>query len=179
MFRIETDRLILRPPEDRDREALAAINGDPRVGEWLAGPMTREQSDALVDRMNAHFAEHGFGFGAVERKADAAVIGMAGLLVMGRDLPPGPAVEVGWRLSPDTWGQGYASEAGRAAVGWAFANLDLAEIIAITARTNLRSQAVMTRLGMVADPRRDFAHPRLADDHPLKEHVTFALKRPA
>lgn len=176
---IETDRLILRPPEDRDREAIAAVNGDPRVGEWLAGVQTRAQSDATVDRILAHIAEYGFGFWAVERKADEAVIGLAGLMMMGEDLPPGPAIEVGWRLAPSAWGGGYATEAARAALAWGFAHRDAPEIIAITAETNLRSQAVMRRIGMAPEPWRDFDHPRLASDHPLRRHVAFSIKRPS
>jgi RimJ/RimL family protein N-acetyltransferase len=176
---IETERLILRPPTDADRDALFALNADPRVGEWLVGPLDREAADALVDRVLAHIARHGFGFWTVERKADAAVIGMAGLLAMGADLPPGPALEVGWRFIPAAWGSGYATEAARGAIYWGFANRpDAGEIIAITARTNLASQAVMRRLGMVHEPWRDFDHPKLAADNPLRPHVTFSLKRP-
>jgi RimJ/RimL family protein N-acetyltransferase len=174
---IETARLILRPPQDRDRDALAAINGDPRVGAWLASTLSREESDALVDKVCAHITEHGWGFWAVERKGDAAVIGMTGLISMSEDLPPGPAVEVGWRLSPDTWGQGYATEGAQAALDWGFAELKLPEVIAITARTNLRSQAVMRRVGMTPEPWRDFEHPKLAPDHPLREHVLFSARR--
>jgi RimJ/RimL family protein N-acetyltransferase len=174
---IETDRLILRPPVDADRDAIAAVNGDPQVGAWLSGPLTRTQSDAFVDRMIAMIAEHGFSFWAVERKADGAVVGLAGLLAMGPDLPPGPALEVGWRFAPGAWGHGYATEAARAAVDWGFATQDVPEIIAITAHANLKSQAVMQRLGMVRDLAADFLHPKLAEDHPLRPHVTFRLKR--
>jgi RimJ/RimL family protein N-acetyltransferase len=176
---IETERLILRPPTDADRDALFALNADPRVGEWLSGPMDRAQCDALVDRVLASIAEHGFSLWPVERKADGAVIGMAGLLAMGADLPPGPALEVGWRFAPQSWGHGYATEAARAAIAWGFAHRPEApEVVAITARTNLRSQAVMRRLGMVHEPWRDFDHPRVPDGSPLKPHVTFSLKRP-
>ncbi|MBS0360821.1 MAG: GNAT family N-acetyltransferase [Proteobacteria bacterium] len=175
---IETGRLVLRPPTDRDRDAIAAINGDPRVGEWLAGPMDRAGSDAFVDRMLAHQAEHGFSFWAVEAKATGEVAGLAGLATMGADLPPGPCVEVGWRFSPASWGHGYASEAGRAALDWGFANRGWPEIIAITATINLRSQAVMRRIGMAPDPARDFEHPKLAADHPLRRHVLFSATRP-
>ena len=175
---IETPRLILRPPEDRDRAALAALNADPRVGEWLSGPLSPEENDALIGRVLAHIAEHGFGFWTVERKSDGAVVGMAGLLAMGADLPPGPALEVGWRLSPQTWGHGYATEAAQAAVDWGFAHRDAPEIVAITASTNLRSQAVMRRIGMVHEPWRDFDHPRVPKGSPLRPHVTFSLKRP-
>ena len=176
---IETERLILRPPEARDRAALAVITGAPRVGDWLAATLTPEQNDAMIERVLAHQAKHGFCLWAAERKADGTVIGMAGLMAMGADLPPGPALEVGWRLAPETWGQGYATEGARACLDWGFANRDMAEIIAITAATNRASQAVMLRLGMTPDPSRDFAHPKLADDHPLKAHVTYAIKRPA
>ena len=176
---IETERLILRPPTDADREPLFVLNADPRVGEWLSGPLSREANDALVDRVLAMIAEHGFSLWTVERKTDARVIGMAGLLAMGADLPPGPALEVGWRFAPESWGHGYATEAAKAAIAWGFAHRPEApEIVAITARTNLRSQAVMRRLGMVPEPWRDFDHPRVPDDSPLKPHVTYSLKRP-
>src|ERR1700761_6290881 len=163
---IETDRLILRAPEDRDRAEIAGFNGDPRVGEWLARTLTREESDAMVDRILGDIAEHGFGFWAVERKADRAVIGLTGLLVMGADLPPGPALEVGWRLAPSAWGHGYATEVARAAVDWGFANRDADEIIAVTAVGNLASQAVMCRIGMSPEPWREFDHPKLAAEQP-------------
>jgi RimJ/RimL family protein N-acetyltransferase len=176
---IETERLVLRRPEDRDREALLAMNADPRVAEWLAGPMTAEQNDALIARIQAHCDEKGYGFWAAERKSDGKVLGLAGLLTMGEDLPPGPALEIGWRFAVEAWGQGYATEGARAALAWAFAELDPPEVVAITARTNLRSQAVMRRIGMVPVPARDFDHPRVPDESPLKAHVTFVAARPA
>ena len=175
---IETARLILRPPGDADREAIFAINGDPEVHRWLAMTGTREESDAVVDRIQAMIAERGYGFWAVERKADGRVIGLAGLLAMGADLPLGPALEVGWRFAKAAWGQGYATEAAQASVDWGFATQDADEIVAITAASNLASQAVMRRIGMVRDPAADFLHPKLAEDHPLRPHVTFRLKRP-
>lgn len=170
---IETERLILRAPDDADRPALAAMNADPRVAATLGSALTRAESDALVDRIRVHIGVHGWGFWAVERKSDGAVIGLTGLLSMGEDLPPGPAVEVGWRLAYEAWGAGYASEAARAALAWGFAHVRPLEIIAITTRTNLRSQAVMRRIGMVPDPSRDFEHPKLAVNHPLRPHVTY------
>jgi RimJ/RimL family protein N-acetyltransferase len=174
---IVTERLVLRPPEPRDYEALFAVNGDPRVAAWLGGTQTREQSDAMLERNREHIASHGFGFWAIERAEDAAVVGLAGLLEMPEGFGPGPAIEAAWRLAPDAWGYGYATEAARAALDWGFAELKPPEIIAITAKMNLRSQAVMRRLGMAHEPERDFLHPRLAEDHPLRPHVTFSIRR--
>jgi RimJ/RimL family protein N-acetyltransferase len=175
---IETPRLILRAYTDADREAFAALNGDPRVGDWLGGAIDRAASDALLDRINADIAEHGWGLWAAERKADGQLLGFTGLATVKEGaLPVGAAVEIGWRLIPEAWGQGFATEGARAALDWGLANLDVAEVIAFTAATNLKSQAVMVRLGMTADPARDFDHPRLAEDHPLRRHVVYAARR--
>ena len=175
---IETERLILRAFRDEDREAFAAINGDPRVGDWLGGVIDRAASDAMLDRINSHIQEHGFGFWAAERRADGRLIGAIGLIVAGAQgpLPPG-ALELAWRLHPDAQGQGLATEGAAAARNWAFENLATDELVAMTASTNLASQAVMRRIGMTPDPSRDFDHPRLAEDHPLRRHVVFAARR--
>src|SRR3546814_3732503 len=77
---------------------------------------------------------------------------------------------MGWRLAYEAWGEGLATEGAAAALAWGFANLDTPEIVAFTARSNLRSQAVMRRIGMTPAPERDFLHPNLAHDHPLRPH---------
>lgn len=174
---IETDRLILRAFRDEDREPMAAINADPRVHEWLGGPITAEMTDATIERVNAHIAQHGYGFFAAERKADGKLIGMIGLQTVRDDLPPAPGVELGWRLTPEAQGSGLATEGAAVVLAWGFANLDRDELIAFTAHNNLRSQAVMRRIGMAHDPARDFDHPVLADGHPLRRHVVFVAKR--
>lgn len=175
---IETDRLILRAFRDDDREAFAAINADPRVGEWLGGVIDRAASDAMLDRINAHIRENGWGLWATERKSDGRLIGFIGLSTVTADaLPVGPAIEMGWRLTPDAWGGGLATEGAKAGLEWGFAHIDTPEIIAFTATTNRASQAVMRRIGMTPDPSRDFDHPRLAADHPLRRHVVYAARR--
>jgi len=174
---IETERLILRAFRDEDRAPMAAINADPRVNEWLGGPISAAQTDASIERVNAHIAQHGYGFFAAERKADGKLIGMIGLQLVRDELPPAPGVELGWRLTPEAQGTGLASEGAAAVLAWGFANLDRHELIAFTATTNLRSQAVMRRIGMAHDPARDFDHPVLAEDHPLRRHVVFGAKR--
>lgn len=173
---IVTDRLVLRPVVDADRDAIAALNAHPKVGEWLGPARDRAESDAFVDRVRAHQAEHGFGFWAVERRSDGRVIGMTGLWWVPPELAMPKAVEIGWRFHPEAWGQGYATEAAKAALAYGFETLELTEVIAFTARTNLASQSVMRRIGMRHDPARDFDHPGLAGDHPLRPHVTYVAR---
>jgi RimJ/RimL family protein N-acetyltransferase len=175
---IETERLILRAYREGDREAFATLNGDPRVGAWLAGTQDRAQSDAMMDRINGHIAAHGFGLWGAETKADGRLVGFIGLTtVKAGDLPVGPAIEMGWRLIPETWGLGLASEGAAAALAWGLVHIQVDEIIAFTADTNLASQGVMRKIGMIHDPARDFDHPRLAPDHPLRRHVVFASRK--
>lgn len=176
---IETERLILRAFADPDREAFAEINAHPEVGAWVGGVIDRAASDAMIDRVNAHIAEHGFGFWAAERKADGRLVGAIGMMIASEGGPlPAGSIELAWRLHPDAQGSGLATEGAAACRDWAFANLDVPEVVAITAETNVRSQAVMRKIGLRHDPTRDFDHPRLAEDHPLRRHVLFAARRP-
>jgi len=174
---IETDRLVLRPAVDADRDAIADLNARPEVGAWLGGVRSRAESDAFVDRVMAHEAEHGFGFWVVDRKADGRLIGMTGVWWVPPEMNMPGAAEIGWRFLPDVWGQGFATEAARAALAHGFGVLKLPEIIAFTARTNLASQAVMRRIGMSPAPDRDFLHPRLSQADPLRPHVVFVARR--
>ncbi|MEW5684760.1 MAG: GNAT family N-acetyltransferase [Pseudomonadota bacterium] len=175
---IRTERLLLRAWRDDDLDALDAINSDPRVHDWLGGPISRDQSQAMMARVNDHIDRHGFGFFAAELLADGRLIGAVGLQVLRDELPPAPGVELGWRLSPEAQGTGLATEGAAAVLAWGFANLPLDELVAFTAVSNVRSQAVMRRIGMAHDPARDFDHPVLAQDHPLRRHLLFAAKRP-
>jgi RimJ/RimL family protein N-acetyltransferase len=170
---ITTSRLILRPWRETDREPYVAMMADPEVGYWLGGTRAREVALADIERWDAVIARDGFGFFALERKADGAFLGAAALLVLPADRPPGPCHELGWRLAREAWGFGYATEAARALLDEGFERLNLSEILAFTATSNLRSRAVMERLGMRRDESRDFDHPALAPDHPLRRHVVY------
>ena len=174
---LRTERLILRPWRPEDLEPFAALNADSRVAEMLGGPGDRAFSDALAERFNASFAEHGFGYWAIEVPGIAPFIGALGLSVPNFDAHFMPAVEIGWRLAYDHWGKGYATEAARAALDFGFTAAGLEEVVSFTAAINTKSRAVMERLGMRTDPRDDFGHERLGKSHPLYHHVLYRLRR--
>jgi RimJ/RimL family protein N-acetyltransferase len=175
---IETKRLILRAWRDADLEPYADVMVDPDVGKWLGGPFDRQQAYERVARFRANLADTGLGRLAIERKCDGRMIGHCGLAHTPESLPVAPGIEIGWALAPDTWGAGYAAEAAAAVIVDGFAKHDLSEILAFTGETNLRSQAVMQRVGMVRRADRDFDHPALSPDHPLRRHIVYVAPRP-
>ncbi|MEU7690595.1 GNAT family N-acetyltransferase [Microbispora hainanensis] len=172
---IRTERLVLRRWREDDKEPFAALNADPVVMEHFPATLSREDSDALAERIEAGFDEHGFGLWAVE--ADGEFIGFTGLSVPRFTAPFTPCVEIGWRLARSAWGRGYATEAARASLEDGFGRAGLTEVISFTAVQNVRSQAVMRRLGMTHDPADDFDHPALPAGHPLRRHVLYRIRR--
>jgi ribosomal-protein-alanine N-acetyltransferase len=174
---LRTDRLLLRPWRDADREPFAALNADPVVMEHFAKPLDRAESDAFIARIQAHFAQHGFGFWAVEAPGIAPLIGLAGLARPVFEAPFTPCVEIGWRLAREHWGKGYATEAAHAAIRFGFEQLGLGEIVAFTVPGNLRSRAVMERIGMTRSAEDDFDHPSLPEGHRLRRHVLYRIRR--
>lgn len=174
-----TERLMLRGWRPADIEPFAAMNADPEVMAHFPAPMSPAESDALLARLDGHWAAHGFGLWAVERRSDGAVLGFTGLTRPSFEAHFTPAVEVGWRLAREGWGHGYATEAAEAALQFGFETLGLEEIVSFTVPANERSWRVMERLGMKRDPADDFDHPRLPHGHRLRRHVLYRLPREA
>jgi RimJ/RimL family protein N-acetyltransferase len=169
------DRIRLRQWCDKDREAFARMNSDPRVMEFFRGCLSRTESDAMVDHIERHFSERGFGLWAIEVPGVFAFIGFAGLEVPTFDAHFTPCVEIGWRLAFEHWGHGYATEAARLALGHGFGTLAVPEIVSFTTVANHRSRTVMERLGMRRDPADDFDYPKLPEGHALRRHVLYRL----
>jgi RimJ/RimL family protein N-acetyltransferase len=139
----------------------------------FAAPLTRAESDLMIDRCDAFIEAHGYGFWAVD--APEGFIGFVGLHRPSFEAPFLPATEIGWRLARSAWGRGYATEAARAALDVAFTRLGLTEVVSFTTHDNVRSQAVMRRLGMTRDPAEDFVHPGMPADHPLQPCVLYRV----
>ena len=174
---MSTERLVLRHWQVADGEPFARLNADPRVMEFMAGPLSREESDRLVERIEAHFREHGFGLCAAELRRDRSFIGFVGLAVPAFECAFTPCVEIGWRLAADHWGQGLATEGAREMARYAFEVMGLQALVSFTVPGNIRSRRVMEKLGMTHDPADDFDHPKLPWGHPLRRHVLYRLER--
>jgi len=175
--RILTDRLVLRGWRTSDRDPFADLNADPEVMEYFPSTLSRSESDQLVDAITAGFERNGFGLWALELRGDGRFVGFTGLSVPSFEARFTPTVEVGWRLARWAWGSGYATEAGRAALEFGFSRAGLDQIVSFTTTGNIRSQAVMQRLGMTHEPTDDFEHPGVPTGHHLRHHVLYRTTR--
>lgn len=175
--RLATERLVLRAWRPGDRAPFATMNADPTVMAHFPAPLDRAASDVFVDRIEAGFAEHGFGLWALEVVDGSDFIGFVGLSMPGFEAAFTPCVEIGWRLAASAWGQGYATEAAIAVRDHAFDHVGLDEIVSFTTVGNVASRRVMQRIAMRHDPAHDFDHPSLEPGHRLRRHVLYRLDR--
>src|SRR4051812_6553342 len=176
--RLSTPRLLMRGWTASDRDAFVAMNADPEVMEHFPATMSRAESDAFVERVERGFGIHGFGLWVLELRESGEFLGFTGLSVPRFHAPwmderEQPVVEVGWRLVRSAWGRGLASEAAREACRFGFEDVGRAEIVSFTVTGNLRSQAVMRRLGMTRIA--EYDHPVVG--HPALPSVAFLLTR--
>jgi RimJ/RimL family protein N-acetyltransferase len=174
---IETERLVLRGWRDADRAPFHDMGQDERVMATLGPLLWRDETDALIARLQRIEEAEGFTFWAIERRGDGAFLGVCGLKPGAEETPIEGEVEIGWRLAHEHWGQGYAREAAQASLDWGWANLDVPSIAAITSVDNVRSWGLMERLGMVRAPADDFDHPKAVER--LRPHITYRIARPA
>ncbi len=177
MIVANTERLILRHWRHSDRLPFSRMNADARVMEFMPGLLTPEQSDALADRIEADFRQHGFGLCAAELRRDHSFLGFIGLSIPSFAAHFTPCIEIGWRLSADRWGQGLATEGAREMVRYASEQLGLDSLVSFTVPANVRSRRIMEKLGMTHNPADDFDHPALPQDHPLRKHVLYRMQR--
>jgi RimJ/RimL family protein N-acetyltransferase len=173
---LRTARLVLREWRESDLAPFAQLNADPEVMRYFPGVLTRAQSDTLAAQVQARFAEQGWGLWAVEAPQIAPFIGFVGLGRVPFEAHFTPAVEVGWRLDRRHWGCGYATEAARAAIEFAFDELECEQVVSFAVLANDRSRAVMERLGMTHDQADDFDHPAVAAG-PLRRHALYRIRR--
>ncbi|HLB42377.1 MAG TPA: GNAT family N-acetyltransferase [Gammaproteobacteria bacterium] len=179
---LSTERLILRTWKPSDIPLMAAISSDPLVMEHFPATQDITATQALVNHINQHYEKFGYALYAVEIKDTHEFIGFVGLNHPPFEIPNFqptslPIVEIGWRLSSKHWGKGYATEAAKAVLHYAFTELNLIEIISFTVAANIKSRRVMEKIGLHHSENDDFDHPKLEENSPLKQHVLYRLTR--
>lgn len=177
MIILKTKRLILRTWKEQDLDPMLAINQDPLVCEFLPKIGDRAATKALIQHFIKHYKKYGFTAYAVELKSNGEFIGFVGLLVASFEANFTPAIEIAWRLDSQYWGRGYATEAAKSIVNFAFTTLKLEEVVSFTVENNMRSRRVMEKIGMHHNPHDDFDHPKLSNNSPLCRHVLYRLTR--
>ncbi|CZF82794.1 Acetyltransferase (GNAT) family protein [Grimontia celer] len=175
---LETNRLILRDWKEEDFAPFARLNADPEVMRHFPSTLSQEESNEQAMRIQSLITERGWGFWAVELKTTGQFIGFVGLHNQDEQsgIPCAPFVEIGWRLSSEFWGKGYAPEAAYGALEFAFCKLGSPSVYAFTALPNKPSQRVMTKLGM-ENINQNFDHPKLPKGHDLERHCLYKISR--
>ena len=168
-----TERTILRRWSSDDVEPFAEINADTVVMRYFPATLTFDETRAMIERIESHFDEHGFGLWAVE--VNGRLAGFTGLNTTTFDTPMGPHVEIGWRYATWAWGQGYATEAAREALSVGFEK-GLSAIYSFTTESNMRSENVMKRIGMSRRSEFDFDHPRTPGWWGQR-HIVYSIER--
>ena len=174
---IETARLLLRRWKERDKEPFAQMSADPEAMKYLGGIWDKATSDNFIDRIEKHFDEFGYGMYALEHKQNKEFIGFTGLRNVPFNAHFTPAIEIGWRLAPKFWRQGYAFEAASDVMQHGFKDLGLTEIVSFTSPVNVPSWGLMEKLGMKTDLKDNFRHPLVPKDDVLSEHVLYRLEK--
>lgn len=175
---LETPRLLLRQWQESDKEPFARLTADTEVMRYFPAILSREDSDASVARFSKGIAEHGYGFWAVEVKSTGDFIGFVGIKMLDLDIPESPFMEIGWRLDKQCWGKGYAPEAARASLDYAFNEVQQNAVFAITTLTNAPSRRVMEKIGMT-NTQLDFNHPLVESGHSLERHCLYKITQDA
>lgn len=172
---IETERLILRKWKESDYKTFIEMNQDKDVMEFFPSTLTKEETLSMIERIKKHFEVNNFGLFAVELKETSEFIGFLGLSIPRFEADFMPCVEIGWRLHKKYWNNGYATEAGKACLRYAFEELNLEEVVSFTAKINKKSIKVMEKIGMEFDL--EFDHPNVKDGSELKPHVLYKIRR--
>ena len=172
---IKTKRLGLRNWFDSDVEMALKMNADKSVMEFFPDTWSLQETESFIKRMQRHFKKHGFCYFAADHLESDQFIGFVGLSHQTFKSDFTPCVDIGWRLLPDVWGQGFATEGAKGCLDYAFNTLNLPNIFAIAPELNLKSQKVMLKLGMTKHLH--FVHPNLELESPLKYCVSFQITK--
>lgn len=170
-----SERLGFRNFMDSDLIPFHKMNSDPEVMKYFPSVLVKEQTRSLMDRINDHITEHGFGFFAIDLLSEKNFIGFIGLKRTNFIADFTPCVEIGWRLDKNYWNQGLATEGASKCLDFAFNESDLNDIYSFTALVNFPSERIMQKIGM--NKISEFNHPLLENSHPLNPHCLYHLTK--
>ena len=175
---LETERLRLRQWKDEDYPVYARLNADPMVMRYFPSTLSTQESHEQADKLRSLITERGWGVWVVELKASGEFIGISGLHTQAGDsgIPHAPLTEIVWRILAANWGKGYAPEAARRVLQFAFEELALDAVYSFTAQVNAPSQRVMVKVGM-DNTGDEFNHPKLKNGHELERHCLYVLTK--
>lgn len=173
---LETERLILRQWKERDYFPFIKMGLDPKVMEYFPSLLSEDESLEFINKAKEIIDKNKWGFWAIELKQSREFIGFIGLHNQPEQFNFSPCVEIGWRLAKEYWGKGYATEGAKAALEYAFNNLNLNKVVSFTADSNIPSESVMKKLGMTKVG--EFNHPKLTSGHHLEKHVLYEILNP-
>ncbi|WP_413284352.1 GNAT family N-acetyltransferase [Vibrio sp. MA40-2] len=171
---LKTNRLILRAWKPSDYQEFAKMTSDSKVMKYFPSILSEIESNQLADKIRRLIDKNGWGFWALELKSSSEFIGFVGLHYQDQAIPESPFIEIGWRLSANHWGHGYAPEAATKALKFAFEQLQQPAVYAFTTVTNQPSRRVMQKIGMI-NTNKNFSHPQLSEDHPLAKHCLYKI----
>ena len=172
-----SERLGFRTWQSSDIPVLASMLADDRVMEFYPDKKSLEETTDFVKSIDKHFNEHGYGLYATDMLKTGEFIGYIGFKRFDFDVPFAPGIEIGWRTSADTWGQGLATEGAKACLTYAWETLGFERVYSFTAVPNKRSERVMQKIGM--EKTGEFDHPKLDKGHWLERHVLYEILRPS
>ncbi len=170
----KTERLGFRNWIGNDEAIFVEMNQDKRVMEFFPSLLSSTETLAMIERIKKNINVDGFGFFAVDLLQTDSFIGFIGISRPRFESHFTPCIEIGWRLHPDFWNKGLATEGALACLRLAFKHFD--KVYAFTAKQNLPSERVMQRIGMIKEG--EFDHPLIAKTSPLRHHVIYVIQRP-
>ncbi len=151
------------------------MNEDKEVMAYFPKTLTANESNAFIHRIEAHFEAHGYGLWAVEIKETGAFIGYIGFYQATFESAFTPCIEIGWRLSRESWNKGYATEGAKACLDYGFIQLAFDEVYSFTAIINKKSINVMEKIGLIEEG--NFDHPSVEAGHILEPHVLYKIAK--
>lgn len=149
------------------------MNKDADVMKYYPSLLNKEETAAMMKRINSHFEQHGFGLFAVEKLSKKEFVGYTGFMIPSFESFFTPCIEIGWRLKKEEWNKGYATEAARACLKYGFDILQFKTVYSFTTVTNSASERVMQKIEMIKNGEPN--HPKIEISKPLCRHVLYVI----